>query len=379
MIAALARCHERDIELAGEAIRGAARGRLHVFISTSDLHLEHKLRMTREDALELARRSIRQARQLHRRRGVLRRGRQPHRPRLPLPGGGDGHRRRGHAPSTCPTPSATPCPRSTPRCSVTVRGRVPGRDRVVWSAHCHDDLGLAVANSLAAIEAGVGQVECTDQRHRRAGGQRGAGGDRHGEPGAAPAGPVPDRASTRQEIYRTSQLLSYLTGSFPQPNKAIVGRNAFAHEAGIHQHGVLQHGLTYEIIRPESVGIPRSTLVLGKHSGRHALERRYPRAGLRAGRGEAGRAVPGVHRARRPQARDPRRGPAGAAARELPRRAGGVPADPSAGGLRQRDCRGGRADDRALGRRAGGPRHGRRARSRRRSRRSARSSSGRWR
>jgi len=152
--------------------------------------------------------------------------------------------------------------------------RVPGSERVVLSAHCHDDMGLAVANSLAAIEAGAGQVECTVNGI----------GERAGNAAMeeivmlsqirGPALGFRCNLDSR-EIYRTSQLLSYLTGVFPQPNKAVVGRNAFAHEAGIHQHGMLQNGLTYEIIRPEMVGIPRSTLVLGRHSGRHALERRF--------------------------------------------------------------------------------------------------------
>jgi 2-isopropylmalate synthase len=159
-----------------------------------------------------------------------------------------------------------------------VLARVPGADGVVLSAHCHDDLGLATANSLAAIAAGARQVECTVNGI----------GERAGNAAMEELvmashvrGPLLGfrcNVETR-EIYRTSQLLSYLTGSFPQPNKAIVGRNAFAHEAGIHQHGMMQNGLTYEIIRPEMVGIPRSTLVLGKHSGRHALERRYRELG----------------------------------------------------------------------------------------------------
>jgi len=159
-----------------------------------------------------------------------------------------------------------------------VRERVPNSDKVVFSAHCHDDLGLAVANSLAAIDAGAGQVECTVNGI----------GERAGNAALEEivmAGHVRPQAvafrcriNTR-EIFRTSQLLSHVTGAFPQPNKAVVGRNAFAHEAGIHQHGVMQNGLTYEIIRPETVGVPRSTLVLGKHSGRHALERRYRELG----------------------------------------------------------------------------------------------------
>ncbi|HEX4575248.1 MAG TPA: alpha-isopropylmalate synthase regulatory domain-containing protein, partial [Gemmatimonadales bacterium] len=158
------------------------------------------------------------------------------------------------------------------------RERVPGADRVVLSAHCHDDLGLAVANSLAAIAAGAGQVECTINGI----------GERAGNAALEEivvAGRVRPHAVAfqcgvkPQELFRTSQLLSHLIGVFPQPNKAVVGRNAFAHEAGIHQHGVLQNGLTYEIIRPEEVGVARSSLVLGKHSGRHALERRYRELG----------------------------------------------------------------------------------------------------
>ena len=149
---------------------------------------------------------------------------------------------------------------------------------MVLSAHCHDDLGLAVANSLAAIAAGARQVECTVNGIGERAGNAAMEELVMASHVRGPALGFRCNVDTR-EIYRTSQLLSYLTGSFPQPNKAIVGRNAFAHEAGIHQHGMLQNGLTYEIIRPEMVGIPRSTLVLGKHSGRHALERRYRELG----------------------------------------------------------------------------------------------------
>ncbi len=160
----------------------------------------------------------------------------------------------------------------------TVRERVPESATVVLSAHCHDDLGLAVANSLAAIEAGAGQVECTVNGI----------GERAGNAALEEivmAGRTrPQVLSFRchvnpREIVRTSRLLSHEIGVFPQPNKAIVGRNAFAHEAGIHQHGVLQNGLTYEIIAPETVGAGGSSIVLGKHSGRHALERRYRELG----------------------------------------------------------------------------------------------------
>ncbi len=169
------------------------------------------------------------------------------------------------------------------------------------------------------------------QRDRRAGRQRGAGGDRDGQPGArrrrwaSAATSSPGRSTAPASCSPTSPAV------FPQPNKAIVGRNAFAHEAGIHQHGMLQNGLTYEIIRPEMVGIPRSTLVLGKHSGRHALERRFRELGYELTELQLAEVYRRVHRAGRPQARDPRRGPAGPAARELPRRARGVPAHATCG------------------------------------------------
>ena len=277
VIAALARCHERDIDLAGEAIREAARGRLHVFISTSDLHLEHKLRMSRDEAFELARRSIRRARQFT--DDVEFSAEDASRTDIDyLCRVVEMAVAEGATTINLPDTVGYALPGEYAAMFRSVRERVPGGDKVVWSAHCHDDLGLAVANSLAAVEAGVGQVECTVNGI----------GERAGNAALEEivmAGRVRPQLATfhtninTQEIFRTSQMLSYLTGSFPQPNKAIVGRNAFAHEAGIHQHGVLQNGLTYEIIRPETVGIPRSTLVLGKHSGRHALEQRYRELG----------------------------------------------------------------------------------------------------
>jgi 2-isopropylmalate synthase len=277
VIAALARCHERDIDLAGEAIREAARGRLHIFISTSDLHLEHKLRMSREEMMDLARRSIRRARQFT--DDVEFSAEDASRTDIDfLTRVATMAVAEGATTINLPDTVGYALPDEYAAMFRTVRERVPGSERVIWSAHCHDDLGLAVANSLAAVEAGVGQVECTINGI----------GERAGNAALEEivmAGRVRPSLATFQtninsrEIYRTSQLLSYLTGNFPQANKAIVGRNAFAHEAGIHQHGVLQNGLTYEIIRPESVGIPRSTLVLGKHSGRHALEQRYRELG----------------------------------------------------------------------------------------------------
>ncbi|HEX5634220.1 MAG TPA: 2-isopropylmalate synthase, partial [Gemmatimonadales bacterium] len=269
-------CVERDITLAGEAIRSAERGRIHVFLSTSDLHLEAKLRISREEAIERIRAGVRQARRYtddvewsaedasRSDRDFLCRAVE-----VAIA--------EGATTINLPDTVGFALPDEYAAMFREVMTRVPGADRVVFSAHCHDDLGLAVANSLAAIGAGCGQVECTINGI----------GERAGN---AALEEIVMAAHVRQqlgyatgintrELFRTSQLLSHATGSFPQPNKAIVGRNAFAHEAGIHQHGVLQNGLTYEIIEPETVGITKSSLVLGRHSGRHALAQRFRELG----------------------------------------------------------------------------------------------------
>jgi 2-isopropylmalate synthase len=273
VIAALARCHDRDIDLAGEALSPAARGRIHVFVSTSDLHIRDKLKTTREGVLGMAKAAIRRARQYT--DDVEFSAEDASRTDLEFLCSVVGAAiAEGATTINLPDTVGYATPAEYGAMFRAVRERVPGCERIALSAHCHDDLGLAVANSLAAIAAGVRQVECTVNGI----------GERAGNAALEEivmASRVRSAAFEFQcnvesrEIYRTSQLLSHLTGVFPQPNKAIVGRNAFAHEAGIHQHGMLQNGLTYEIIRPEMVGIPRSTLVLGKHSGRHALERRY--------------------------------------------------------------------------------------------------------
>ena len=277
VVAALARCHERDIDLAGESLRPAARPRVHVFIATSDLHLECKLRLTREQCLERAREAVQRARRYT--DDVEFSAEDATRTDLEFLCRVDETAiAAGATTINLPDTVGYALPIEYGAMFRSVRERVPNAHRAVFSAHCHDDLGLAVANSLAAIEAGVGQVECTVNGI----------GERAGNAALEEivvAGRVrPHAVSFRcrvnpQELYRTSQLLSHVIGVFPQPNKAVVGRNAFAHEAGIHQHGVLQNGLTYEIIRPEEVGVARSSLVLGKHSGRHALERRYHELG----------------------------------------------------------------------------------------------------
>jgi 2-isopropylmalate synthase len=277
VIAALARCHERDIELAGEAIRPAERGRVHVFISTSDLHIKDKLKTTRDDVLARARAAVRQARQYTDDVEFSAEDASRTDPeflcRIVEAAIAEGART-----VNLPDTVGYAMPEEYGEMFRSVQARVPGADRVVLSAHCHDDLGLAVANSLAAIAAGARQVECTVNGIGERAGNAAMEELVMASHVRGPALGFRCNVDTR-EIYRTSQLLGYLTGSFPPPNKAVVGRNAFAHESGIHQHGMLQNGLTYEIIRPEMVGIPRSTLVLGKHSGRHALERRYRELG----------------------------------------------------------------------------------------------------
>ncbi|HEX4628582.1 MAG TPA: 2-isopropylmalate synthase, partial [Gemmatimonadales bacterium] len=278
VIAALARCHDQDIDAAGEALRPAARPRVHVFIATSDLHLECKLRMSRDQCLERAREAVRRARRYsddvefsaeYATRTDLK-----FRCRVV-----EAAIAAGATTINLPDTVGYALPIEYGAMFRAVRERVPSSARAVFSAHCHDDLGLAVANSLAAIEAGAGQVECTVNGI----------GERAGNAALEEivvAGRVrPNAVSFRcgvnpQELFRTSQLLSHIIGVFPQPNKAVVGRNAFAHEAGIHQDGMLKDRSTYEIMNPEDIGLPRTELVLGKHSGRHALRQRVLDLGM---------------------------------------------------------------------------------------------------
>jgi 2-isopropylmalate synthase len=174
-----------------------------------------------------------------------------------------------------------------------VRARVKDSDRVVFSAHCHNDLGLAVANSLAALEGGVRQLECTVNGI----GER--AGNASLEEIVMALRVRPDKLPfttgiATPELFSSSQLLAEITGEGVQSNKAIVGRNAFAHEAGIHQDGILKDRRTYEIMRPEDVGVPQATLVLGKHSGRHAVQRRCEQIGLTLERHELDEVYRGV-------------------------------------------------------------------------------------
>src|SRR4051812_7160842 len=276
-VAGLSRARREDIEAAAGALTAAKRPRIHVFLATSDLHLKHKLRISREEALETISSMVSFAKTLF--------------PEVEF-SAEDSSRTEpeflakafitaadaGATVLNVPDTVGYTTPDEYGALFRGLRKALGDRPGLVWSAHCHNDLGLAVANSLAAVAAGARQVECAVNGIGERAGNAAMEEVVMASHVRGPALGFRCNVETR-EIYRTSQLLSYLTGSFPQPNKAIVGRNAFAHEAGIHQHGMLQNGLTYEIIRPEMVGIPRSTLVLGKHSGRHALEHRFRELG----------------------------------------------------------------------------------------------------
>ncbi len=276
-VAALCRAVKGDIDTAWEAVKQARRPRLHVFIATSDLHLEVKLGITRQQALEKIRECVSYARSLC--------------PDVEF-SAEDSTRSDREFLLECFN-AAVDAGASTLNIADTVgyilpdemydlvsyiRQNVHCADQVVLSVHCHNDLGMAVANSLAALRAGAGQVE----------GSINGIGERAGN---AALEEIIMALKTREnqldmttnintrEIYRTSKLVSTVIGVRIAPNKAVVGRNAFNHEAGIHQHGVLKNPLTYEIMSPESIGIYQSDMTLGKHSGRHAFVQRVEELG----------------------------------------------------------------------------------------------------
>jgi 2-isopropylmalate synthase len=278
VIAGLARCSPGDIDRAGEALAPAPRRRIHVFIATSDLHLERKLRMTREACLDAAVAAIHRARRYT----------------DDIQFSAEDATRSdpdflcrviqevisaGCTTVNLPDTVGYSTPDEIGAFFRAVLDRVPNAGHATFSAHCHDDLGLAVANTLAAVSGGARQVECTINGI----------GERAGNASLEEivmatrvrSDLLPfTTAINAREIYPSSQMLTALTGESVQANKAIVGRNAFAHEAGIHQDGMLKDRRTYEIMRPEEVGVPQATLVLGKHSGRHAVQRRCEQLGL---------------------------------------------------------------------------------------------------
>jgi 2-isopropylmalate synthase len=277
-IAALGRTSETDIVRAAEALRHAARPRIHTFVATSDIHLQFKLKKNRAEVIEMTRAAVGLAASLV--DEVEFSAEDATRSDVDylcevLEAAADSGARVLNVPDT--VGYATPAEYAD--LIRTVRERVV-RDRTITiSTHCHNDLGLAVANSLAGVEAGARQVECTINGI----GER-AGNAALEEVVMAMSVrydrlPFETGIKTR-EIVPTSELLSEIIGFGVQPNKAVVGRNAFAHEAGIHQHGVMSNPLCYEIMTPESVGLASNRIVLGKHSGRHALSRRFEQLGI---------------------------------------------------------------------------------------------------
>jgi len=277
-VAALCRTADEDVRRAAEALRGAAHSRIHTFVATSDIHLEYKLKKTRAGVIDMTRRAVGLARNFA--AEVEFSAEDATRSDVNylcevLAAAVDA----GATILNVPDTVGYTLPNEFSELIRSVRERVVGdRTDITISVHCHNDLGLAVANSLAAVAAGARQIECTINGI----------GERAGNASLeevvvamnvrADRLPFATRINTR-EIYSTSQMLSRIIGFGVQPNKAIVGRNAFAHEAGIHQHGVISNPLCYEIMTPESVGVPANELVLGKHSGRHALALRYKELG----------------------------------------------------------------------------------------------------
>jgi len=270
-VAGLARANRQDIDRAWEALKGGADPRIHTFIATSPIHMQHKLQMEAEAVLEQAVAAVRYACTLTSNVEFS---------------AEDATRsdidflvkiltavvKAGAKTINIPDTVGYTVPREYFSMIEEIKNRLPnGGDGVVMSVHCHNDLGLATANSIAAIEAGARQVECTINGI----GER--AGNSSLEELVMALRTRPDNLTyttniVTPQIYPASRLVSQVTGIRVQPNKAIVGANAFAHEAGIHQDGVLKNKATYEIMTPESIGLPQNSLIMGKHSGRHAFQ-----------------------------------------------------------------------------------------------------------
>jgi 2-isopropylmalate synthase len=278
LVLSLSRTRDEDVDRALKSVDKSSRPGIHIFIATSDIHLKYKLNMNREDVLDAATWAVTRAKK--------------HLDYIEF-SCEDASRseweymakvcaeviRAGATVINLPDTTGHAIPEEYGRMFAYMRENVPGADKVIWSAHCHNDLGLAVANSLAAIRNGARQIECTINGI----GER-AGNCSMEEVVMAlktrkDLMGIQTRVDTRQ-IYPSSRLLSQIIGQPVPANKPIVGDNAFAHEAGIHQDGVLKYKLTYEIMKPEDIGIPSNKLVLGKHSGRHAFINRLKELGV---------------------------------------------------------------------------------------------------
>lgn len=277
-IAALARTTEVDIRRAAAALKPAGRSRIHTFIATSDIHLEFKLKKSRSEVLEMTRTAVRVASELAEEVEFSAEDATRSDANY-LCDVFDAAIDAGATILNIPDTVGYALPNEFAALVKTVKERVVrGRD-ITISVHCHNDLGLAVANSLAAIEAGARQVECTINGIGERAGNAALEEVVMASTIRADRIPYSNNIDATQ-LYPTSQLLTSFISFGVQPNKAIVGRNAFAHEAGIHQHGVLSNPLCYEIMTPESVGVPNNDIVLGKHSGRHALASRFVELGF---------------------------------------------------------------------------------------------------
>jgi 2-isopropylmalate synthase len=288
IIAGLCRAVRKDIERAWEALKEGERVRIHTFIATSDIHLKHKLRCSRDECLEAAVAAVKLARDLT---GDVEFSAEDAVRSDPdfLCRVVEKAIEAGAGTVNIPDTVGYAIPDEFGERIAYVMNRVPNVDKAVISVHCHNDLGLAVANSIAAVASGARQVECTINGI----------GERAGN---ASMEEFVMALRTRRdhlglttgiettEISRASKLLTSITGISVQPNKAIVGKNAFAHEAGIHQDGVLKEKTTYEIMTPESIGLKKSELVLGKHSGRHAFSKRLKELGYDLDKDDVNRA-----------------------------------------------------------------------------------------
>src|SRR6204780_330378 len=287
VICGLARCSREDIELAARALTDAPRHRLHVFLATSAIHRQHKLHMAQEQIIKHATEGVKYARELC--EDVEFSPEDASRTELDfLAQGVEAAIDAGATTINIPDTVGYTVPDEFGELFRYLRKQVRGIDKVTLSVHCHDDLGMAVANSLTAVVAGARQIECTINGI----------GERAGN---CSLEEVVMALATRSaffnlktgvqtaRLYPTSRLVASITGVVIPRNKAVVGENAFAHEAGIHQHGMLKNRTTYEIMRPEDVGLPRSNLVLGKHSGRHAFRERVSQLGFELDESELNR------------------------------------------------------------------------------------------
>jgi len=281
MIAGLARAIPADIDRAGEAVKHAKRGRIHTFVSTSPIHLAHQMKKTEDEVLEIVTKTVTQARNLI--DDVEWSAMDATRTPLEfLARCTEAAIRAGATTINLPDTVGYSTPTDYAEMFRYMYENVPGADEVIFSTHCHNDLGMAVANSLAGVKAGARQVECTINGL----------GERAGNAALeeivmairtrADAMPYHTGIETTH-LARASKMVAAASNSPVQYNKAIVGKNAFAHESGIHQDGMLKNAQTYEIMTPESVGIKSTSLVMGKHSGRHAFKEKLKDLGYELG------------------------------------------------------------------------------------------------